>query len=194
MNALGQRTLLVAALVVLAIVGALAAEWWLSRSPDRPFGHTQAGHVLGWVGLLLILLVLIYPFRKRHRPGQRWPKSLFQVHIVGGLVGPLLILLHAGAHLHALIPVLALITMGFVVLSGIVGQALHALAFRSMNEQRRLLLHRGLPEPEVEARLHALAKQEETFRLWQVIHGPLTVTFVVLAMLHIGGALYYGGF
>jgi len=71
---------------------------------------------------------------------------------------------------------------------------LHALAFRTMNEQRRLLLHQGLPEPEVEARLQALAKQEETFRLWQVIHGPLTVTFVALAMLHIGGALYYGGF
>ncbi len=194
MSAVGRRALLVLALVILAIVGALTAEWWVSRSPDRPFGHTQGGHVLGWVGLLLILLVLAYPFRKRHKPGQRWSKSLFQVHIVGGLAGPLLILLHAGAHLHALIPVLAMVTMGLVVLSGIVGQALHALALRSMNEQRRLLLHQGLPEPEVETRLHVLAKQEETFRLWQVVHGPLTVTFVALAILHIGGALYYGGF
>ncbi|MBM4133729.1 MAG: hypothetical protein FJ245_08180 [Nitrospira sp.] len=194
MNVVGRRTLTVIALVALAIVGALTAEWWLSQSPDRPFGHTQAGHVLGWAGLLLMLLVLAYPFRKRHTPGQRWSKSLFQVHIVGGLVGHLLILLHAGAHLHALIPVLAMLAMGLVVVSGIVGQVLHALAFRTMNEQRRLLLHQGLPEPEVEARLQALAKQEETFRLWQVIHGPLTVTFVALAMLHIGGALYYGGF
>ena len=194
MSALGQRALLVAALVVLAIGCALAAEWWLSRSPDRPFGHTQTGHVLGWAGLSLILLVLAYPFRKRHKPGQRWSKSWFYVHIVCGIVGPLLILLHAGAHLHALIPVLAMLAMGIVVLSGIVGQALHALALRSMNEQRRLLLHQGLPEPEVETRLHVLAKQEETFRLWQVVHGPLTVTFVALAILHIGGALYYGGF
>jgi hypothetical protein len=194
MSAVGRRALLVLALVILTIVGALAAEWWLSRSPDRPFGHTQGGHVLGWIGLLLILLVLAYPFRKRHKPGQRWSKSLFQVHIVGGLAGPLLILLHAGAHLHAIIPVLAMVTMGLVVLSGIVGQALHALALHSMNEQRRLLLHQGLPEPEVETRLHVLAKQEETFRLWQVVHGPLTVTFVALAILHIGGALYYGGF
>ena len=194
MSLVGRRALLLLALVILTIVGALTAEWWLSRSPDRPFGHTQAGHVLGWVGLLLILLVLAYPFRKRHKPGQRWSKSLFQVHIVGGLAGPLLILLHAGAHLHALIPVFAMVTMGLVVLSGIVGQALHALALRSMNEQRRLLLHQGLPEAEVETRLHVLAKQEETFRLWQVVHGPLTVTFVALAILHIGGALYYGGF
>lgn len=194
MSLVGRRALLVLALVILAIVGALAAEWWLSRSPDRPFGHTQGGHILGWVGLLLILLVLAYPFRKRHMPGQRWSKSWFQVHIVGGLAGPLLILLHAGAHLHAIIPVLAMVTMGLVVISGIVGQALHALALRSMNEQRRLLLHQGLPEPEVETRLHVLAKQEETFRLWQVVHGPLTVTFVALAILHIGGALYYGGF
>jgi hypothetical protein len=189
MSLVGRRALLVLVLVILAIVGALAAEWWLSRSPDRPFGHTQGGHILGWVGLLLILLVLAYPFRKRHKPGQRWSKSWFQVHIVGGLAGPLLILLHAGAHLHAIIPVLAMVTMGLVMISGIVGQALHALALRSMNEQRRLLLHQGLPEPEVETRLHVLAKQEETFRLWQVVHGPLTVTFVALAILHIGGAL-----
>lgn len=193
MSAVERRAVTVTALVVLAIAGALIAEWWLSRSPDRPFGHTQTGHVLGWGGLGLTLLVLAYPFRKRHQPGQRWSKSLFHVHIVGGMAGPLLILLHAGAHLHALIPDLALLTMGLVVLSGIVGQALHALALRSMNEQRRLLIHQGLPEPEVEARLHALAKHEETFRLWQVIHGPLTVTFVALALLHIGGALYYGG-
>lgn len=194
MNAVERRALMVMALVALAIAGALTAEWWLRRSPDRPFGHTETGHVLGWVGLLLILLVLAYPFRKRHKPGQRWSKSWFYVHIVCGIVGPLLILLHAGAHLHALIPVLAMLTMGIVVLSGIVGQALHALALRSMNEQRRLLLHQGLPEPEVETRLHVLAKQEETFRLWQVVHGPLTVTFVALAILHIGGVLYYGGF
>ncbi len=33
MSALGQRTLLVFTLVILAIVGALAAEWWLSLGP-----------------------------------------------------------------------------------------------------------------------------------------------------------------
>lgn len=194
MTAVGRRALLVLALTVLAIMGALAAEWWLSRSPDRPFGHTQAGHVLGWAGLLLILLVLAYPFRKRHRPGQRWSKSWFRVHIVCGIAGPLLILLHAGAHLHAIIPVLAMLTMGIVVVSGIVGQALHALALRSMHDQRHRLLQQGLSEAEAETRLHELAKQEETFRLWQVVHGPLTVTFVALALLHIGGALYFGGF
>ncbi|MDE3119467.1 MAG: hypothetical protein KGL03_10690 [Nitrospirota bacterium] len=50
MSAVERRALLVMALVVLAIAGALTAEWWLSRSPDRPFGHTQTGHVLGWGG------------------------------------------------------------------------------------------------------------------------------------------------
>jgi len=190
----GQRTLLVMVLVMAAVAGALAIEWWLSPSPGRPFGHTQRGHALGWVGFLLMLVVLAYPFRKRRRPGQRWSKALFFVHMACGVAGPLLILLHAGAHLHALVPVLAMVAMGLVVLSGIVGQTVHALALRSVNEQRRTLLRQGLTEQAVEAGIHELAAQEETFRSWQVVHGPFTITFVALALLHIGGALYFGGF
>ena len=43
-------------------------------------------------------------------------------------------------------------------------------------------------------RLHRMAAQEETFRLWQSIHTPMTLMFLVLTALHVIGALYFGGY
>jgi hypothetical protein len=39
-----------------------------------------------------------------------------------------------------------------------------------------------------------MASQEEAFRLWQSIHAPMTLMFLVLAAMHVFGALYFGGF
>lgn len=188
-----RRAVLVAALVAAAVAVALGIEYVLSPKSDQPFGHTQSGHAVGWTGLVLILLVFAYPIRKRFSKDRRWPKGWFQVHKVFGVLGPVLILVHAGAHFHALVPVLAMIAMSLVVLSGITGQVLHHLALRALNEQRRALAQEGLPEAEIQSRLHDLAGREETFRIWQCIHAPLTATFVVLMLMHIGGALYFGG-
>ncbi len=193
MTALSRRAVLVAGLVAAAVAAALGIEYVLSPQSSQPFGHTHAGHVVGWAGLALILLVFAYPIRKRFAKDRRWPKGWFQVHKVLGVFGPLLILVHSGAHFHALIPVLALIAMGLVVLSGITGQVLHHLALRTLNEQRRELAHEGLPEAEIQSRLHDLAGREETFRIWQCIHAPLTATFVILMIMHVAGALYFGG-
>ncbi|MDO8547375.1 MAG: hypothetical protein Q7R68_08425 [Nitrospirales bacterium] len=193
MSLLTRRTVTVAGLVLAAVAAAFALEFFLSPRPDQPFGHTQTGHAIGWAGLLLILLVFAYPIRKRFAKDRRWPKGWFQVHKAFGILGPMLILIHSGAHFHALVPVLALIAMGLVVVSGIAGQVLHYLALRTLNEQRRELVQQGLSEAEIQSRLHDLASREEVFRLWQCIHAPLTATFVVLMLMHIGGALYFGG-
>ena len=193
MSLLARRTLIVAGLTIAAVAVALGIEYVLSPRPDQPFGHTQTGHAIGWAGLLLILLVFAYPIRKRFAKDRRWPKGWFQVHKAFGILGPILILIHSGAHFHALVPVLAMVAMGLVVVSGIAGQVLHYLALRTLNEQQRELAHQGLSEAEIQSRLHDLAGQEKTFRVWQCIHAPLTATFVVLMLLHIGGALYFGG-
>lgn len=113
--------------------------------------------------------------------------------MIFGVLGPLVVLVHSGTHFHALVPIAAMLTMGVVVVSGIVGQALHYLAFREVNDHRRELVAQGLSETDIEAQVHALARHEETLRLWQCIHGPMTAVFVVLVLMHIGRALYSGG-
>jgi len=80
-----------------------------------------------------------------------------------------------------------------VVVSGIVGQGVHYLALRTLNDRRRELHEEGLGPDEIDLRLHRMAAQEEAFRLWQSIHAPMTLMFLVLTAMHVIGALYFGG-
>ncbi len=166
----------------------------MSTTPSRPFGHTQMAHLVGWLGLGFIGLTFVYPLKRWWHPNQVWPKRWFHVHMVSGVLGPLIIFVHAGAHFHAWVPILALGTMVLVVMSGIVGQALHYWAFRMLYERRHQLAFEGMTEDAIEARLHDLALQEEALRWWRCLHRPLTWSFVSLALLHIGGTLFFGGF
>jgi len=187
------RLIAVVAATVGAVVGALAFEALLSFDTVTPFGHTGYGHGVGWAGLAVTLLVFVYPFRKRASPTRRWPRAWFRVHMVAGVIGPLLIFIHSGAHYHAVVPILAMVSMVVVVVSGIVGQLVHAASLRTLNEQRHLLQHQGMSENDIDAQLHGMASQEEAFRLWQAIHAPMTLMFLVFALLHVVGALFFAG-
>ena len=193
MTPLFRRVVLIGISVTAAITAAWLVEALLSIGRPSPFAHTKQGHVLGWLGLGTTLLVFVYPVKKRLASNRRWPRDWFRVHMVAGVMGPLLILLHSGAHLHALVPSLALAAMAVVVVSGIVGQGVHYLALSALNDRRRQLRDQGMSPEEVEIQLHGMAAQEEAFRLWQSIHAPITVTFLVLTALHVMGAVYFGG-
>ena len=190
---LSRRILLVVGLIIVSVAVALTIEYLLSARPGRAFGHTQVAHVVGWVGVVMIALTFVYPVKRWLHPNAIWPKKWFQVHQVFGILGPLLIFVHTGAHFHARVPVFALVSMILVVFSGITGQALHYYAFRTLYDRRHELAAQGLTEVAIESHLHNLALQEEALRWWRCLHGPLTWTFVVLTLLHIGGAVYFGG-
>lgn len=193
MPTLSRRSTLVFGLVCVTIMGAFLLEYVLSTTPSRPFGHTQVAHLVGWIGLGFIGLTFGYPLKRWWHPNQVWPKRWFQIHVLCGIVGPLIILVHAGAHFHAWVPIWALVAMVLVVISGIVGQALHHWAFQQLYERRHQRTLEHMPEAVVEAQLHDLALDVEALRWWKCLHGPLTWSFLVLTLLHIGGALYFGG-
>lgn len=193
MSVLTKRFLTVIGFVIVTIAGGLLIEVFLSLKSGWPFGHTQKGHSVGWIGLAVILLVFIYPLRKRYRRKADWPRGWFRVHQVAGVVGPVLIFVHAGPHFHALMPVLAMLAMVIVVVSGVLGSVVHRKALQLLNEKRKELLSQGLSQEDVEDQLYDLASSEETFRVWQIIHAPMVVMFLALVATHIIGALYFGG-
>ncbi|MBI4001540.1 MAG: hypothetical protein HY348_07135 [Nitrospira defluvii] len=84
--------------------------------------------------------------------------------------------------------------MVIVVLSGIVGQAVHAFALRALNDQRRRFQQDGLSDSDIDSRLHGMASQEEAFRIWQAIHTPMTLMFLAPTVLHVAGMLFFAGF
>lgn len=193
MTSVRSRLMAVVAVSVAAVMSALAFEALLSLDKVTPFGHTGYGHDVGWAGLVITLLVFVYPIRKRISPSHRWPRGWFRVHMVAGVLGPLLIFIHSGAHYHAVVPILAMSSMVVVVISGIVGQLVHAFSLRALNEHRHALQHQGLSEDEVDAQVHGMASQEESFRLWQAIHAPMTLMFLAFTALHVVGALFFAG-
>ena len=184
-------TVLIAAIALL-IVGLLIEELLSIRSGSL-FGHTQTGHVVGWIGLVFIGTTFVYSVIKRFGRKAGWPKAWFMVHQVAGILGPLLILVHAGAHFHALVPVLTLIVMGIVVVSGVIGVAVHRKALVLLNNTKNELVSQGLSQADIEDRLYGLVSGEETFRVWQIIHVPMVMLFLALVVLHVFGALYFGG-
>ena len=194
MPSLSRRTSLVLGLALVTVASALFLEYLLSVGANRPFGHTQVAHFVGWTGLIFIGLTFVYPTKRWIYPNQVWSQRWFQAHIVFGILGPSVIFVHAGVHFHAWVPIVALIAMVLVVMSGITGQALHYLAFRTLYERRHELALERMTEEAIEAHLHDLALQEETLRWWKCLHGPLTWSFVSFTLLHIGGVLYFGGF
>jgi hypothetical protein len=86
------------------------------------------GYALGIIGGSAMLLLLIYPARKR----VKWLSSIgsvkvwFQIHMVLGVAGPLLILYHANFSLGATNSNAALFAMVIVSASGIVGRYFYA--------------------------------------------------------------------
>jgi hypothetical protein len=193
MTTITKRFLIVIMGVLIALAVGFLVEVSLSFQTGSQFGHTQSGHIVGWVGLALILTVFVYSVKKRHPGKSGWPKGWFLVHQVAGTVGPLLIVIHAGPHFHALVPSLALVAMIIVTVSGLIGVAVHRKVRSLLNTQREELLAQGFADKDVEESLFDLASQEETFRVWQIIHVPMVMIFLVLVIAHIAGALYFGG-
>ncbi len=88
-------------------------------TPERGLGYA-----LGIVGGSAMILLLIYPARKRLRwlapigPVKLW----FQIHMVLGLVGPMLVLFHANFQVGATNSRVAMVCMLVVSGSGLIGR------------------------------------------------------------------------
>jgi len=86
--------------------------------------ETGTGYYLGIIGGVMILLLLLYPLRKKFRfmfilgSVNGW----FRLHMALGIIGPILILYHANFSLGSVNSNVALFSMIIVSLSGIVGR------------------------------------------------------------------------
>jgi hypothetical protein len=110
------------ALIIAAVGG------WLLRDYELINPETGLGYWLGIVGGTLMLFLLMYPLRKRFRilhvlgSTRNW----FRLHMIFGLVGPLLILYHSNFHLGSFNSQVAFYCMLLVAISGVVGRHFYA--------------------------------------------------------------------
>jgi hypothetical protein len=132
------------------------------------------GYLVGVTGASLLLLLLLYPLRKRMRFAKRWAplKYWFCMHMLCGIAGPLLVLFHATFRLRSLNATVAMGCMLLVAGSGLIGRFIyrrihHGLygARASLKEMQQALSRElaemervGQPAPAVKREIEAYAQ------------------------------------
>jgi hypothetical protein len=162
-------------LVYVALAGLTYLAWWVSAQ-----GYFSAGDDWGyWIGVaggVLMLLLFLYPLRKRFRFTQKWGKVKwwFWFHMLLGVGGPWLILVHSTFRVGSLNAGVALYSMLIVAGSGVIGRFLYRHVNRGLRGEEIALhelkqyagMHKASAEaklafaPEVAERLHAFEAAE----------------------------------
>lgn len=114
----------------------LTAGFLFHRSAT--FAGSLAGHLIGIAGTVMMFMTLVYPFKKRVL-GRRGRKNPLATHILYGLAGPSLVVIHSAHKLDSPIGQLTFLSMLIVVLSGIVGRYLFRSVNRTLKEQKKEL-------------------------------------------------------
>ena len=152
-----------ALLIIAAITAIYLGTYQLAGSLPR--ASSLVGHSIGVIGFLLMLMTeTLYSIRKQMTDA-RWGDmaSWLRFHVVTGLVGPYMVLLHTSMRVQGLAGVALLLTV-VVVISGFVGRYIYTAVPREGGG--------------------ALAT-------WRAVHVPLTWALFITAFVHSAGALIY---
>jgi hypothetical protein len=147
-------------------------------------GLVWVGLYLGPVGTLLIALSFVYSLRKRKKIAFGAPKRMLQLHETLSWVGALLVLLHAGVHVNALIPWFAVVAMLVVVASGLTGSVLVKRATEIVKAKRA-----ATEQEEDNTVLDAVTL--DIMKKWRMAHMPINAVFLVFFVLHLIGAAVF---
>jgi len=181
------RSIISVAVPVISI-SLLLLAWIIWR--DGPYtSSSELGYWLGVAGGSLMLVLLIYPLRKRYRalavlgPLKHW----FRFHLAAGIAGPVIVLFHSTFRIGSFNAAIALASMLLVVASGLVGRfvyrkihhglygsrataaELQRMLELQMESMRELLLRLPLVEREIR-HFSALLSQRPDGRWRRAIH------------------------
>jgi hypothetical protein len=141
-----------------------------SQASAFPAASSWVGHGIGIVGFVLMLMTAtLYSLRKLRKDAS-WGStaSWLRVHMVMGLVGPYMVLLHTAMRFQGIAGLTMLLTV-LVVMSGLVGRFLYTRVPRSAEATAR----------------------RRVFATWHLVHLPLTWALFAAAIVHMVAALYY---
>lgn len=112
-----------------AAVSAALLLGWLIRDEYLIDAEYGLGYALGIIGGLMMLVLLIYPLRKR-LPRSRWfvltVPGWFRLHMLLGVLGPLAILYHSNFSFGSTNSNIALVSMLLMASSGLVGRYIYS--------------------------------------------------------------------
>lgn len=124
-----------------ALCGVLLVVGWLFPTELYITPESGVGYALGIFGGSLMLLLLLYPLRKRV-DGLSFlgsVKAWFQIHMFMGLFGPICILYHSNYRLGAINSNVALFSMLIVSGSGLIGRYFYTRVHYGLTERATTL-------------------------------------------------------
>jgi len=175
----------------LLMFGALILATTLVDGLLHLFDLVWVGRYLGIPGVIFILLSFVYSLRKRKKITFSNPKRLLQLHIALTWTGSLMILVHAGIHMYALLPWLALLAMLLNVVSGMTGMYLMGRSRRFLESKKEHYRQQGLDDEAVERKLFRDSTTYGLMKKWREVHLPITLLFGVLAVAHIASVFLF---
>lgn len=180
----GHRHELWYALVAIVASTALYAFAYL-QAAQLPRASSLIGHGIGIVGFILMLTTAtLYSLRKLGSDA-RWGSTAIwlKAHMVTGLVGPYMVLLHTSMRFNGLAGLAMLLTV-VVVISGLVGRYIYTRVPRTIDEAEAAA---GAARDEDDR----IARRRRALATWHTIHVPLTWALFAAAFVHVVVALYY---
>lgn len=145
-------------LVYLVLALLVWGTWRISKLGLFTAGD-DTGYWIGVTGSVMMLLLLLYPLRKHLRFAHGWGniRFWFWLHVVLGVFGPLLILLHSNFKTSSLNAAVALYSMLLVAGSGVVGRFIFLHINRALQGEQAglqdLQQRVGLDQQDVHSRL-----------------------------------------
>lgn len=122
----------------LAAVSGSVAWAWMHRADTLLRAERGPGYFIGIAGALMMVALLGYPLRKRLRFMRGWGAATtwFRWHMILGIVGPALIVIHSDFSLQSTNATVAFVSMLTVAGSGLVGRYLYGQVHRGLYGQR----------------------------------------------------------
>ncbi len=113
-------------LFFLVVASALVMGWRV-RNQEYLTAESGLGYALGIAGSIMMLLLLLYPLKKKIRFMLNWgpTRYWFQAHMILGILGPAFILFHCNFHMGSMNSNVVLFSMLMVAGSGLVGRYIY---------------------------------------------------------------------
>jgi hypothetical protein len=143
-----------------ALLAALTWAAWQINQMGLFQANDDTSYWIAVAGGSMMLALFVYPLRKylRFMQGLGKVKAWFWFHLVMGIGGPWLILVHSGFQVRSLNAGVALYSMLVVVCSGIVGRFIYVRVHRGLDGERtslrELRQRAGFVEDVARSRLH----------------------------------------
>lgn len=114
---------------------------WQLRDQSLIAAREGLGYALGIIGSVMMVLLLLYPIRKRARllKNVGAVRHWFRAHMILGVMGPILVLFHSNFSLGSINSRVALFCTIVVAASGILGRYLYAKIHHGLYGQRLTL-------------------------------------------------------